>query len=83
MVYNRMSMILGCNEPILYKYMTEEAMIGKIIMASLMMLGVIKPVWLIKLTEFWKIDRREPSALSIRLTRIISLIAFVIIWFLP
>lgn len=58
-------------------------MVGKIIMASLMLLGVVKPEWLIKITEFWKLDQNGPSPTMLILTRVISAIALVIILFLP
>lgn len=47
----------------------------------ILFLGVISPVRFLKLTEFWRVGvTREPSALMLKLTRYMSVIAIVLIW---
>lgn len=56
-------------------------MTGKLIMTALMLLGLIKPQWLIKITEFWKLGRKAPTDKEFKLMRIMCAVAIVFIWF--
>lgn len=53
----------------------------KIILTTLFFLGAMNPKLFIKITEFWRIGvAREPSELSLKLTRGLSVLAIVLIW---
>lgn len=57
-------------------------MTGKLIMTALMLLGLIKPQWLMKITEFWKLGRKTPTDKDFKLMRIMCAVAIVLIWLL-
>ena len=53
----------------------------KIIFTALFVLGTMNPKQFIKITEFWRVKmQREPSELSIKLTRVLSSVAIVLLW---
>lgn len=57
-------------------------MTGKIIMTAFMLLGLLKPSWLITITEFWKLGRKKPSEKDFKIMRIMCAVAIILIWVL-
>lgn len=55
-------------------------MIAKIILTIILLIGVIKPNLSIRLFEFWKLGRKEVSQTTLTTTRIMSVIAIIIVW---
>lgn len=55
-------------------------MLGKIIMSVFLAFGIIAPALFIKVTEFWKFDRKAPTDKVLLATRILSGVAIILIW---
>ncbi|MBE0451412.1 MAG: histidine kinase [Clostridia bacterium] len=55
-------------------------MAGKIFMSLLLAFGIINPSLFIKLTEFWKFDRKAPTDKVLFATRILCGVAILLIW---
>lgn len=55
-------------------------MIGKISMTALLLFGIINPALFIKVTEFWKFDRKAPTEKVLLATKILCVVAILLIW---
>jgi len=55
-------------------------MLGKIFMTVVLAFGIITPSLFIKVTEFWKFNRTPPTEKVLLATRILSVIAILLIW---
>lgn len=55
-------------------------MVGKIFMTALLAFGIINPSLFIKVTEFWKFDRKAPTDKVLLATRVLCVIAIFMIW---
>jgi len=57
-------------------------MTAKIVFTLILLIGVIKPALSIKLFEFWKLNRGPISEKTLKVTRIFSAFAIVLVWVL-
>ncbi|MCD4713317.1 MAG: histidine kinase [Clostridiales bacterium] len=55
-------------------------MVGKIFMTVLLAFGIINPSLFIKITEFWKFNRNAPTEKVLVATRILCVVAILLIW---
>lgn len=58
-------------------------MIGRILLSVILSIGIVHPMFFIKITEFWRIGKDDRTKTSVLLTRIMSAIALVLIWVMP
>lgn len=58
-------------------------MFQQIVFTIIMGLGLLFPKFFIKVTEFWRIEKRERDPLTYKLTRILCAIAIGLIWLRP
>ncbi|MBM7562800.1 histidine kinase [Fusibacter tunisiensis] len=57
-------------------------MLIKIILTAILLIGVINPSLSIRLFEFWKLGRGEVTEKTLKATRIMSVLAIVIVWWM-
>ena len=58
-------------------------MIQQIILTIIMLLGVLFPKGFIRVTEFWRIEKKQRDPLTYTLTRVLCIVAIVLIWVMP
>lgn len=58
-------------------------MIQQIIFTVILAIGLLFPRFFIRVTEFWRIEKRERDPLAYKMTRILSGLAIALIWLKP
>lgn len=58
-------------------------MLGRILFSVVFAIGIVHPLFFIKITEFWRIGQDDVNKTSVLLTRVMSAIALILIWVMP